>query len=423
MDLDSEKYDDPFQEAEEHLSIKIPENLKRIFMANGFNDTFTLSTLDEDAFTDTETFAKNDLPELIDHDEFEKYFGIFKNNIQKFRILEGFKRKLLAISNYYKNKLENKKKEDCKNLRPLKTPFNRLKNHSIQKLYDSKRIKLVADNSERNTLIIDDSGDDSLFATETTSSTCFKYDLTKEKNSVHLTLKCWLNEYFKNSQVSYLHEQNISSESLDITITVNNVSVGSNEEHQYGELIAHIACVLCKNRIKIKKLSKNCNSPSRWIYSNYHRHIKTHEKNNKVCKLNKFGKQVQPQLSTLKDYFIPSTSTSTITSIPATGPASTLSSSDTLSNNNSMIENTVTEELDFDYCSGNSGGDTICKTPEIPPNALKSQKTKWQNKNYSKTERYRRALHNSLLSYHLNQPLITNFYPIINKIEKIIIEN
>jgi len=48
-------------------------------MVNCFNDTFTLSTLDEDAFTNTETFAKNDLPELIDHDEFEKYFGIFKN--------------------------------------------------------------------------------------------------------------------------------------------------------------------------------------------------------------------------------------------------------------------------------------------------------------------------------------------------------
>lgn len=63
MDLDSEKYDDPFQEAEERLSIKIPENLKQIFMANGFNDTFTLSTLDEDAFTNTETFAKNDLPD------------------------------------------------------------------------------------------------------------------------------------------------------------------------------------------------------------------------------------------------------------------------------------------------------------------------------------------------------------------------
>lgn len=73
------------------------------------------------------------------------------------------------------------------------------------------------------------------------------------------------------------------------------------------------------------------------------------------------------ELSTLKDYFIPSTSTSTITSIPATGPATILSLSDTSSNNNSMIENTVTEEFDFDYCSDNSGGDTICKTPEIPP--------------------------------------------------------
>jgi len=126
-----------------------------------------------------------------------------------------------------------------------------------------------------------------------------------------------------------------------------------------------------------------------------------------VCKLNKFGKQVQPQLSNLKDYIIPSTSTSTITYIPAT----TLSSSDTSSNNNSpnisMIENTVTEELDFDYCSGNSGGDTICKISEISPNVLKSEKTKLQNKNYSRTERNRRALHNSLLTDHLDSRATT----------------
>lgn len=136
----------------------------------------------------------------------------------------------MPISNYYKNKFKNKKKEDCKNLRPLKTPTNRLKNRSIQKLSDSKLIKLVTDNLDGNTITIDNSGNDSLLAIESTSSTCFKYDLTKEKNSVHKTLKCWLNEYFKNAQVSYLHEQiqNVSSESLDITITVNNVSVGSN---------------------------------------------------------------------------------------------------------------------------------------------------------------------------------------------------
>lgn len=187
------------------------------------------------------------------------------------------------------------------------------------------------------------------------------------------------------------------------------------------------ACVLCNNRIKIMKLSKNCNSPSRWIYSNYHRHIKTHEKdkNNKMSKANKFGKQVHTQIHSLKKYFIPSTSsTSTITSIQATTGSTSISTGDTSSNYNSIVENDITEELDFEFCSGNSGGDTICKSPEITPNILlKSQKTKWQNNNYSRTEKNRRALYNSLLLDQLEQPLITNFYPIINRIEKIIKEN
>jgi len=64
------------------------------------------------------------------------------------------------------------------------------------------------------------------------------------------------------------------------------------------------------------------------------------------------------------------------------------------------------------------------KTPEVTPNVvLMPKKTKWQNKNYLRTERNRRTLHNSLLIDQLKQPLITNFYPILNKIEKIIIEN
>lgn len=235
MDIDSEK-DDPFQEAEQNLNIKIPQNLEYIFMANGFNDQFTLGTLDEDAFSNTETFAKDDLPDLILIDEFEKYSGTFKNNIDKFKILEGFKRKLLAVSNFYKNKFENKKKEECKNLKTFKISNNRIKNHSTLNSSDSKRIKLVTNS---DTLI-----DDSLLS-ESTSSACFKYDLTKEKNSVQTTLKSWLNEYLKHSQISYLqylHEQlqNISSETLDISITVDNLNVGSNEEYEYGELSAHI---------------------------------------------------------------------------------------------------------------------------------------------------------------------------------------
>lgn len=110
MDIASEMYD-PFQEAEEYLTIKIPQNLKNIFIPNGFNDQFTLSTIDENTFTDTESFAKNDLPNLILQDEFEKYFGIFKNNIEKFRIVEEHKRKFTAISNFYKNKFNSKKKK------------------------------------------------------------------------------------------------------------------------------------------------------------------------------------------------------------------------------------------------------------------------------------------------------------------------
>ncbi|CAI6373081.1 unnamed protein product [Macrosiphum euphorbiae] len=56
---------DPFEEAEQCLKIKLPEGLKKIFIFNGFNNKYILSKLEETEILDTETFARELLPDLI----------------------------------------------------------------------------------------------------------------------------------------------------------------------------------------------------------------------------------------------------------------------------------------------------------------------------------------------------------------------
>jgi len=60
----------------------------------------------------TEDFARNTLPstlpDLISESQYEEYYGIFKKNISKFKFLDGHKKQLTMVIEYYKNLYSNK---------------------------------------------------------------------------------------------------------------------------------------------------------------------------------------------------------------------------------------------------------------------------------------------------------------------------
>lgn len=64
--------------------------------------------MNESDIESTEQFARDILPDLIDEDEYSEYHGIFKKNVKKFKILIGFKKLLICISDFYKEKLVKK---------------------------------------------------------------------------------------------------------------------------------------------------------------------------------------------------------------------------------------------------------------------------------------------------------------------------
>lgn len=118
--------DDPFKDAENQLGIKLQSSIKKIFLANGFDNTKVIASINDKDIRNTEEFAKNTLAYIIEENQYEEYFGIFKNNIPKFKFLDGHKMQLYMIIDYYKNSCKNKNEKIEK--KPMKLNKNPDKN-------------------------------------------------------------------------------------------------------------------------------------------------------------------------------------------------------------------------------------------------------------------------------------------------------
>jgi len=97
-----------FAEAEQHFQTLSPDGIKKIFIANGFSNKFVISKIDDKDIENTEQFAIEILPDIIDESEYPEYYGIFKNNIKIIKILSGYRKVLLCISDFYKEQLQKK---------------------------------------------------------------------------------------------------------------------------------------------------------------------------------------------------------------------------------------------------------------------------------------------------------------------------
>lgn len=62
--------------------------------------------MEETDILDTETFVRELHPEPIEKTEYPRYYGIFKNNIDKFKILTGLKKQILCVTSFYSNQLK-----------------------------------------------------------------------------------------------------------------------------------------------------------------------------------------------------------------------------------------------------------------------------------------------------------------------------
>ncbi|KAL4101316.1 hypothetical protein QTP88_021336 [Uroleucon formosanum] len=212
--------EDVFTEAENSLMTTIPSNLKQLLIINGYEDKKALSCIDDQVLDSIEEFARDVLPSLIKGDEYLSYYGIFENNVPKFKILSGFRKRIIMVTNFYKTKFFNTGPKMVKRTLP------KTRNVSCKRNCTSD---LSKNNSE--------------FSTSNISDNNAILDLESERAFVESSIRKWLRNH------SQLELQSASNNDLNISVKVNenNLEDDDTGEKSYSsDLICFIPCVVCK---------------------------------------------------------------------------------------------------------------------------------------------------------------------------------
>lgn len=392
--------EDVFKEAENALSTTIPNNIKKLLTINGYDDKKALSFVDEKSLDTIEVFAIEVLPNLIDSDEYASYYGIFKNNIKKFQILSGFRKRILMVAEFYKTKFSKKNSEFILKRKILNTHDASLKKKftSIDLIPNTIASELVAENNVIDSVI----------------------DIENERAFVEKSIRKWL----RNQQE--IDIKSLCNNNLNISVRVNEKINNDTEDMYYTcNYICIINCVVCKSEQTVRKVADKSHVKGRWVFSNFYRHIISHTTDCKKQKL-------KPPIRKVTDYF---NSTETTSNHSSHHVVENSSLNQQLSINNDSTEqfnidlassNTAIEELDFHESSIMNQG-THNRLPEQSLISKLPCNSKWKNSVYSRKERETRRRHKSLVSekilHGLDQPLISNFYPILDKVSKLLKEN
>lgn len=155
MDDKVNDIEDVFMEAENYLMTTIPSNLKQLLIMNGYEDKKALSCIDDQILDNIEEFAREVLPSLISSDEYSSYYGIFKNNIPKFKILSGFRKRVMMVADFYKTKFSKT------SLQMVKRTSTKTRNVSCKRICtsdlsrNSSEPRMAKENETENNVILD----------------------------------------------------------------------------------------------------------------------------------------------------------------------------------------------------------------------------------------------------------------------------
>lgn len=177
------------------------------------------------------------------------------------------------------------------------------------------------------------------------------------------------------------------------------------------DFICYIQCVVCKVKLTCRKVKDKTHTKGRWLLSNLYRHMTIHCSENKTN-----SKENKSHNKKVTDYFSLNAHTN------QTNNDVNVDSPDEEINLNLRSDSSV-----FQVSSVMTQGTHNNKLQVECPQENTLHKSKWKMSLYSRREREARARHKTLVSekinYGLEQPLITNFYPVLNKVEKLIKEN
>nr|CAI5842638.1 unnamed protein product [Callosobruchus analis] len=84
-----EKDSDFFDKAEKALNVKVPESLKYLLIACGFEEQSVFGTITNENISEIEEFARNNLHQIIDEKDLDRYYGIYRNKPTLYKIPIG----------------------------------------------------------------------------------------------------------------------------------------------------------------------------------------------------------------------------------------------------------------------------------------------------------------------------------------------
>jgi len=371
--------DCPFAEAEQHFQTLLPDGIKKIFIANGFSNKFVISKIDDKDIENTEQFAIEILPDIIDESEYPEYYGIFKNNIKKFNILSGYKKVLLCISDFYKEQLQKK---------------------SIVKLTAAQKTDNKSQTKQQSLLNtvskkVEDVSDDTMIVSKKQKLDTLNVDLTSERSIVLKRIKEW----FKINATDIYNNQE-----LDITLSILNDD---------NDIVAKVLCFECNVRVNICKVFSPGHS-KRWSFSNYYKHVKIHQKKSAQSVPNKIKNK-----QTLDNYI---QITQGITPQQTHGPSTSRSIE--------ILKETITKTVDLNCQPDFQNSKVMFETNnfcdlnfQMSQVLSNTNENKWKSTKYQRSEREKRRRERSLVTGEFKQTLITNYIPVLDEVSKLMENN
>lgn len=95
---------DCFDEVQQALGISLPTVLKNVLKINGFSNSKIIQQISEDDIEEMEKFMAVNALDLLQKEEYEAYYGIFQAKPESFKFLQGHRKIIKLMINYFDHK-------------------------------------------------------------------------------------------------------------------------------------------------------------------------------------------------------------------------------------------------------------------------------------------------------------------------------
>lgn len=256
-----------------------PRHLINLLKFLGYDNYLSLKDFNEKDISELEVFAQNDLQQLLDTNQLEKYYGVYAKFTKRFRVLPGHRKLLLSIKDYLLDKGRKyflRKIHAATAIHPsartsspfiVDNPSNYPRNlHASNQRYADDDIDLY-DAQDSNDEGPPDVKRTRLLPIPSDSSKSLPFNqvihFKPEDHEQHI--RSLVNRWFQAS-ISKLARGVFVADPEDFSIIFHH-------KPEENKVTASIQCCICRNNIGVSSQLRKSGS-FRWLISNYMRHVK-----------------------------------------------------------------------------------------------------------------------------------------------------